>query len=84
MCTQMRKQKKMAAPIRVGDNYGNLNLILLLSQLIFIQSANILYIHDQWASAILINATQLVHFGQVLGKLNFSPVAPSPAAYTQC
>ena len=26
------------------------------------------------------NASQLVHFGQVLGKLNFSPVPASPAA----
>ena len=26
------------------------------------------------------NAPQLVHFGQVLGKLNFSPVPPSPVA----
>ena len=26
---------------------------------------------------------QLVHFEQVLGKLNFSPVAPSPVANTQ-
>ena len=31
---------------------------------------------DQWHS----NAPQLVHFGQVLGKLNFSPVPPSPVA----
>ena len=28
------------------------------------------------------NAPQLVHFGQVLGKLNFSLVGPSPAANT--
>ena len=37
-----------------------------------------LYIQNQWASAILI------HFGQVLGKLNFSPVLPSPAANMRC
>ena len=29
------------------------------------------------------NASQLVHFEQVLGKLNFSPVAPSPVTNTQ-
>ena len=34
---------------------------------------------DQWHS----NAPQLVHLGQVLGKLNFSPVGPSPAANTR-
>ena len=32
-----------------------------------------------WTSAHS-NASQLVHFGQVLGKLNFSPVPASPAA----
>ena len=30
------------------------------------------------------NAPQLVNFGQVLGKLNYLPVAPSPATNTQC
>ena len=89
--TEVTSRFKMAAPIDLdlisyrrrpswnfaeSPKFGNSGLHIsaprapTAKKLIYSESV------DQWDS----NAPQLVHFGQVLGKLNFSPVPPSPVA----